>query len=426
MIRPRLRGRCLWIALFASPGLLWALILILTPTGWVKTRLIARLEAETGRSVEIESVHLGPLGNLRITNLSFAERQTPGDPWLRIPETRIDVHLGQMLLGCCRPGDVVVEGASLRVWRRADGRFEFGDLARSSQPFGPVVGAIRPTPSLFPAVNVHVSNAKVRFVDDPNNFRADLTAITARGAYKPQAVKIDDLRGQVNGGTLSLAAQLLRDPLTPRFSVEIQGKSIHLDRGLELVETFVPLVAREDDAIGGTLNVRLALKGQGLSCPEIRRSLVGHGSILLDPIDLDGSRILSELRELGDWPKVNHVGAVSSNFVVDRGRVSTEDLTIRATTLPFVVAGWTDFDGRFSYETRVDQMVAKLPREARTLLGELKVNLDELSGLRIEGVRDQVQITLNGRPLSNDPKQSSGERTRFRDTARKIRDRFIR
>ncbi len=426
MIRPRLRGRCWKCGFLASPGLVWAMILVLTPTGWVKNRLVARLEAETGRSVQIGSVHLGIFGNLKIDDLSFAERRSPCDPWLRIAEARIDVHLGQMLVGRCDPGDVTVDGASLRVWRRDDGRFEFGDLAQPTPAIGPGSVGVHSTPNLLPAINIHVNNAKVQFVDDPNHFRADLTDITARGSYKPSAVTVDDFRGLVNGGSLSMAAQLDRDPLTPRFSAEIQGRSIHLDHGLELVETFVPLVARSDDQIGGTLNVHLALKGQGVSCPEIRKTLTGHGSILLDPIDLDGSRILSELRTLGDWPKTDHVGAVSSNFRVERGRVSTEDLTIRASKIPLVVAGWTDFDGRFDYETRVDRMIAGLPREAKSFLGELKINLDELTGLRIEGAKDQFRISLNGRPLSTDPDQPTGERTRLRETARKLHDRFFR
>lgn len=426
MIRPRLRGRCLKCGLLASPVLVWALILVLTPTGWVKDRLVARLEAETGRSVRIGSVHLGIFGNLKIDDLSFAERQTPADPWLRVDETRIDVHLGQMLLGRCEPSDVMVDGASLRVWRRGDGRFEFGDLARPSPSVVPGGVSALPTPNLIPAVNIHVSSAKVRFVDDPNQFRADLTDITARGSYKPLAVKVDDLRGQVNGGSLAMAAQLVRDPSSPRFSAEVQGKSIHLDHGLELVEMFVPLVARSDDRIGGTLNVRLALRGQGVSCPEIRKNLTGHGSILLDPIDLDGSKILSELRTLGDWPKTDHVGAVSSNFKVDRGRVSTEDLTIRASKIPLVVAGWTDFDGRFDFAAKVDAIAAGLPREAQGLLGEFRGNLDDLSGLRLRGDRDRVDVTVHGRPLAGDPARPDGERARFREAARRVRDRFFR
>ncbi len=426
MIRPRLRGRCLWLSLLALPVFVWVALVLLAPTGWARNLLIARLEAETGRSVRIESVDLGWNGNFKITNLSFAEHRTPTDPWLRIAGAKVDVQFAQALLGCCQVSDVEVEGVSLRVWRRRDGRFEFGDLARTGSTTGSTPARSAGVADFFPSLNLRVSNSAVSFNDETSDLRFNLTGVEARGSYKALAVKIDDLRGQLNGGHFTMAALLLRDPVTPRFSVDLQAKRVHLDHGLHLIETFVPLVARVDDPIVGFLNARLALKGQGASCGEIRRTLTGHGSLLLDPIDLDGSRILSELQALGEWPKANHVGAVSSNFTVGQGRVSTEDLTVRNSKLPFVVAGWTDFDGRFDYSTRVDQMIAALPREARAFLGELKVNLDELTGLRIAGVKDQVHLTLNGRPLSADPRQPSAERTRFRESARRIRDGFFR
>ena len=426
MIRPRLRGRCLWFAVLASPLLAWGIVLICTPMGWLKARLITRLEAETGRAVQIDSVQLGWTGNLQITNLSFAERQTPADPWLRVGTAKIDVHLGQALVGCCQPGDIEVDVVTLRIWRRQDGRFEFGDLAQIHPSADPSQTQAARSANFCPGLNFRVAHASVQLIDEANDLRLDLSGAEARGSYRAHAVKIDDLRGHLNGGPITLAALLIRDPLTPRFAIEIRAKRVHLNQGLRFVETFVPLVARSDDALSGFLNVRLALKGQGASCGEIRRTTTGHGSILLDPIDLAGSRILSELQALGEWPKEGHVGAVSANFTIEAERVATEDLTIRASKMPFVVACWTDFDGRFAYTTQVDKMIASLPREARSWLSELKVNLDELTGLRIAGKRGQVQLTLNGRPLSSDPNQPSAERTRYRATARKIRDRFFR
>lgn len=427
MFRPQFRGRRLCLISLLTPLLLWATILLVTPTGWVRSRLIARLEAETGRAVGIDSVHLNWSGNLRIANLSFAEVRNPRDPWLRIADTSIDVHLGQVLLGCCTPGDVVASGVSVRVWRRGDGRFEFGDLATSC----PIAGAAHVIATrsidLFPSFNFRLSDASVQLIDDGNDLRCNLTNITASGSYRSLAVKVDDLRGMVNGGRLTMAGQLIRDPVLPRFSAEFRADRVHLDQGLNLIGTLIPLVAQTNHALGGMLNFGLSLKGQGASSGAIQSSLVGHGSVLLDPIDLDGSRILSELRVLGEWPKENHVGAVSSNFTVANGRVATEDLTIRSTKIPFVVAGWTDFTGRFDYETRVDQMIASLPREARSILGELKINLDELTGLRIAGSKDQVELTLRGRPLADKPGQPPNtERTKIRETARKLRDRIFR
>ena len=420
----RLRGRCLWTAALAAPLVCWGLVLGLAPTGWAKARLAARLEAATGRVVRIDSIRLGLCGNLRLEGLSFAESATPSNPYLRIRSASIDVHLGQILIGRCQPGDVAVSGASVRIWRRADGTFEFGDLARSTP--APHAGrANDPRADLFPTINVVLDDATVHYVDDTNGLRLNMVDVSGRGSFGRLAVQVDDLRGLLNGGPIRVAAHLDRDPTTPRFAAEVQAQHVRLDRGLEVVEQFVPLVARDDHAIGGLINVRLALKARGDSAAEIRRTATGQGSILLDPIDLDRSRILDELRTLGDCPKTNHVAAVSSNFVVADGRITTDDLTIRGSKIPFVVAGWTDFDGRFDYRTQVDRMIANLPREARSLLGELKINFDQLAGLRIEGQPGTVRLTLDGRPLAAGPGQPTPERVRFRQAARQLRDRFF-
>jgi len=117
---------------------------------------------------------------------------------------------------------------------------------------------------------------------------------------------------------------------------------------------------------------------------------------------------------------------VTADFAIDRGRFTSEDLTIRVSRFPFVLAGWTDFDGRFDFAAKVDAIAAGLPREAQGLLGEFRGNLDDLSGLRLRGDRDRVDVTVHGRPLAGDPARPDGERARFREAARRVRDRFFR
>ncbi len=189
---------------------------------------------------------------------------------------------------------------------------------------------------------------------------------------------------------------------------------------------FVPVVAGTAEGVGGKCDFLIDVTGQGTTRAEVRRSLRGHGSVVLDPIDLEGSKFLAQLDVLGDWPKESRIGAVATDFVVDRGRISTEDLTIQVSRFPFVLGGWTDFDGRFDYTARVDRIAAKLPGDAKGWLSELKVNFDQLAGLRMRGSIDRIDVTVHGHPLTGDPGQPEDERARFRDTARRIRDRFFR
>ncbi len=425
MVCPSRRGRWFWLALIGTPGLGWVLIVFLIPTGWVKGRLTERLAAETGRSVQIGSVRLGLLGDLKIRDLCLAERSTPTDPWLRVGEAVINVNPVRVVFGCCQPSVVGIENAEIRVHRRVDGSYEFGELARSRTSGFASVGSATPLAD-SPAIQLRVANSTIRLIDEAAQIRLILSNVQAQAAYQPRIVELKSVEGLLNGGTFKMAARLQRDPSVPQFSAEVRVNQARLDRGLNMVGKFVPLIARDEAPINGRLNLRLAVHGQGATSNEIQRTVTGQGSILLDPIDLVGSRLLTELKTLGEWPDENHVGAVSSNFSIDHRRVTTEDLTIRAARLPFVVAGWTDFDGQFEYGTRVDQMIAGLPREARSILGDAKSSLDELAGLRIKGNPDQAQWTYHGRPLSGDLGQSNTEHVRFRESARKIRDRFFR
>jgi len=422
---PRLRGR--WrrlLGLLLLPALVWAVVLAVVPTDWARARLVERMERATGRSVRIGALRLCVLGNLRVLNLTIAEPRTPADPWLRVAEARIDIHLGQVLLGHCEPSRVEVDGLAVRIWCRKDGTPEFGDLLRSTGGAGG--GASRPGRSPTAGFAVAVRNASVRVVDEPSGTRVDLTEVEARARVGGLIATLEELKGKLNGGTIRLAVRLDRDPGSPRFEAEVHAAGVGLDRGLAALGTYLPVVAGATEGVGGKLNMNVALDGRGAARAEIRPTLRGHGSIALDPIDLDGSRFLDQLEILGDWPSESRVGSVTSDFALERGRFTTEDLTIRVSRFPFVLGGWTDFDGRFDFAAKVDAIAARLPREARGLIGELKANLDGLTGLRFRGDARRMSVTINGRPLAGDPAQGDGERARFRESARKIRDRFFR
>ena len=137
-----LRRRWPWLGLLLAPALAWAVVLALVPTEWARDRLVDRLTKATGRSVRIGALRLGVLGDLRIQDIKIAEPNSATDPWLRVDEARIDVHLGQILCGNCEPNEIAVDGFSLRIWRKKDGTIEIGDLLRdrSGRPEGRAIG----------------------------------------------------------------------------------------------------------------------------------------------------------------------------------------------------------------------------------------------------------------------------------------------
>jgi hypothetical protein len=417
-----------WFALLLVPFLAWGIVLAVVPTGWARDRLVDRLTRASGRSVKIGALRLGILGDLRIIDLTIAEPNKPGDPWLEVAETRMDVHLGQIFCGHCDPKEIQVDGVTLRIWRKENGSSEVGDLLAEC----PTLARARPKdapgePSAAAStIAIKVSGAKIRLVDDSTGNRLELLDVQAKGTWGRRLVSIEEMRGTINGGTFALAARLDRDPVGPRFEAEVRAAGVEIDRGLPVLGLFVPVVAGATDGVGGKFDLILALKGQGATRAEVRRSLRGHGSVALDPVDLEGSRFLAELNVLGDWPKESRIGSVTTDFQVDRGRITTDDLTIRASRFPFVLGGWTDFDGRFDYSAKVDRIAAKLPKEAKGWLADLKVNFDQLAGLRMRGSIDHVEVTVHGHPLTGDPDQPDDERARFRETARRIRDRFFR
>ncbi len=432
MKRPRLRGRWPWLGILIVPALAWAAVLAVAPTDWARARLVDRLARATGRSVRIGALKLSASGRLRVLDLSIAEPGTPADPWLRAAEADVDLHLGQVLCGSCLPTEVRLDGLSLRVWRKMDGTLEFGDLLWPS-------GAAREGPGRAEAepkgpVSLVVQRAEIRVVDEPNGVRLALSKVEARGTRGPSATTIDDLKGTLNGGTFALAARVDRDGSIPRFRAEVRASGVEVDRGLRALEAFVPVVSgratsepEPDSAssVRGRLGLRVAVQGQGTTEAQVRRSLQGHGSILLAPIDLDGSRFLAELEALGEWPSKGRVGSVGADFAIGGGRFTTQNLAITVSQFPFVLAGWTDFDGRFDLSSRGDLILAGLPGEARAWLKESKADLDQLAGLRVRGDRDRVAVTIRDRPIGGDPGRLDGEGARVRQTARRIRDRFF-
>ena len=232
------------------------------------------------------------MGDLRILDLTIAEPNSATDPWLRVKEARIDVHLGQLLCGNCEPNEILVDDFWLRIWRKKDGTPEIGDLLRDRSDSSTSIPAL-----------IWRSRSRSRPVGDtsrssttPGGTRLDFTEIQASGTRGPRLVSIDELKARLNGGTFAMAAKLDRDPVMPRFEAEARASAVEIDTRMPVLGFFVPVVAGATEGHGGKFDLMLALKGQGTTCAEIRRSLRGQGSVVLDPIDLESSKFLGRAR----------------------------------------------------------------------------------------------------------------------------------
>ena len=62
--------------------------------------------------------------------------------------------------------------------------------------------------------------------------------------------------------------------------------------------------------------------------------------------------------------------------------------------MPIVVSGWTDFDGRMSYQMKLDGLVEKVPEKARQFLSDLDLDLSTLTSVSLRGNVDHVDLSF--------------------------------
>lgn len=432
MVSPHCRMRRLRIcrlgaAIAAVPMLLWAIVLLVAPTGWARERVAREFEEATGRKVAIESIRLGPLGNLRVRGISVAEPATPADPWLKVAEARLDVHLIRMLFGCCRPSEIDIDGLDLRVHRRADGSLEFADLLAKPKPLDRRSSGSSDSNSR--KATIRLAGARVLLLDDPGETRVELTDAEGTSTWDGRVAEVPLLHGRLNGGSFSFALHYDRSGIEPAFHAELRARGVSLGAGgIRPLGMFAPMMVSEAaDALDGRCDFMLALNDHGSTAEALRSNLTGHGQLKIDPIDLSGSKVYAAFKGAGRARNMTRIGSVESHFAIKDRRIVTDDLTITVARLPTVLAGWTDFDGRIEYQVRPEATDARLPSEARKFFGELRRDLGELAHLRITGTLDAPEVfagsldVMGGRRGLKDE-----EKARLEEVGRVLREKYLR
>src|SRR5262249_28751518 len=147
----------------------------------------------------------------------------------------------------------------------------------------------------------------------------------------------------------------------PSFEGHLRAHGISLKEEMSALGYLVPVLAGTSGCPDGRLDLNLYLRGRGADRAALRSSVVGHGSVNLDPIALEDSRLLDALAQCVTLPAQGRIGSIRGDFAIQAGRIASDNLTIDVSTLPIVLSGWTDFDGRVNYRVRGDRLIEKLP-----------------------------------------------------------------
>ncbi|MFO0907873.1 MAG: AsmA-like C-terminal region-containing protein [Isosphaeraceae bacterium] len=416
-------------AVALMPLVVWTLVVLAAPTGWARDRIARRLSQASGRTVRLDRLELGWLGGVSLDGLTIGAPASADDPWLSIAETSIDVGLRQLVCGQVEPTEVEVKGLTLRVLRRADGTLELSDfLRRPDAPARPEDADEEPESG---GVSVRLSDGVIFLVDEPTNTRLELRDVQARALCRGKVATLTDLTATLNGGTVALAAQIDRTASDPSFEGQLKLREVELDAGMSALAYLVPVLTGSRSSFNGRLALDLYARGRGDHREALKSSLVGHGQVTLDPIQLDGSRLLDEVARFVELPKDGRIGSVRSDLAIRDGRIATDNLTLDLARIPVVLAGWTDFEGRLSYRLRSNELIEHIPARARGFLAELDVDLERATDLRVDGTVNELSVTLDGVPLNTrpdaaNPPSRSEEFQRLREIGRQLRDRIRR
>jgi AsmA protein len=333
----------------------------------------------------------------------------------------------QLLAGNVAPRSLELEGVKLRVLRHADGTFELADLFEPRSQRQTLSWKTRHNPA---RLVVQVRGGDLIVIDEPSKTRLYFQNVDAEAVREGHRVLIHQMRGMLSGGTFHIEGQLDRTGEDPHFEGRFRAENVVLDEGMSMLRYAVPVLAGAPLNLKGRLNSDIYLHGEGSTSRALQKSLAGHGVIAIDPIDLDGAPLISELSKIADFTRRGRAASVRTDFVVQDQRIATDHFTLDIGRVPMGLSGWTDFDGRIDYRINLSRLNQRLPDKARRFLGELNVNLESLQMLTLQGSVNQMVVRLNGIAIDRDLLRETGitreDRQKLRVLGRKILDELVR
>ena len=344
------------------------------------------------RSVQLDDLDVCLDGGIELTGLKIGAPRSVGDPWLEAKRIQIDVSLWQLLWGKFEPTNLQADEATLRVLRRKDGSFELADLVRFD-------GDSTATSSAEPhrcgpsKLNTKVRQTRILLIDQPSQTQLTFDEVEGEGIWEGEGAFVATLSGRLNQGPFEFTAHLDRSGGQPNFEGQFRTSDVVLDQGMSMLRYLVPVLAGAGGQLQGRMAMDVYLRGRGECREVLGKSLVGNGSLVLDPIELNGTPLMTEFAKLAELSSTDNLASIRSDFVVQDGRIKTDHLTLTAGRIPVAISGWTDFDGRLDYQVKLDGVADRIPDQARKFISGLDLDLNSLTSLRLRGNVDRVVIT---------------------------------
>jgi AsmA protein len=198
---------------------------------------------------------------------------------------------------------------------------------------------------------------------------------------------------------------------------------------MSVLRYLVPVLAGAEGELKGRMAVDLYLRGRGESRDVLVKSLVGHGKVVLDPIELKDTPLMSEFAKRAELSSTESLASIRSDFEIQDGRIKTDHLTLTAGRVPLTISGSTGFDGRLDYLVKIDGVADRLPELARKFIGDMDIDIKSLTSIRLSGNVDRVAVTMNSGAAGRSPFEKvlrPEERARLRMLGRELRDKILR
>jgi len=422
--------------LLLIPSLLWLAIVIAAPTDWARTRLAKAIESATGRSVRLDRLSVRLLGGMSLTNLEIGAPGAVEDPWFRAAEITLDLSPFSVFRGRLKPGRLEVHDATVRILRRKDGTLELSDLVRPTgrEPGRSVENsdccALGTCLTGAHRLWIGVHRARIVIADQRNETCDEFEQVEGEVTLEGRSGGVFSLGGLLHGGPVQMTGRFDRTMREPSIDVQLAASGVDLTREASRLRYLIPVLTGEQCRLEGKLAAQASFQARGADVATLSKSLIGQGSVVLDPVRLQGSSFLDAVCKLAELPPTDFRDSITARFGIENQRITTHSSTIQLGPVPLRLTGWTDFDGTLDYKINLESLTSRIPAQAVRFLQDVDLDVERLSLLELTGSLDHLLVQVDGEPLDiESTRDHSGrrvDRERIRVLGRKLLDRLVR